>query len=110
MMVLHKQLAASGRWLQLSLIEQLANVGTDIERAMQWKKRGEVRDNQMAFERALDMTIADPKNRKRLKELLRVREALIDYFLYYNEYATDDEFWQSYFYNFNYAAAVARGK
>jgi hypothetical protein len=38
-MIMHKELAA-GRWFQFSLMEQLANVGTDIERTIQWRKAG----------------------------------------------------------------------
>ena len=44
--------------------------------------------DQKALERAielLDLTIADPKNKKRLKEVLRVREALLDHFIFDNE-------------------------
>lgn len=112
-MRIHKDLTLE-RWLRFSLFEQLANVGTDIARAIQWKKSGNLDYSTLAFERALellDATVADPKNRKgNLKEILRVREALIDYFMYNNEYQTTDEFWYQYFYDFNYAAAVARGK
>lgn len=67
-MIIHKQLAA-GRWFELSLVEQLANVGSDIERTIQWKKKGDFEYSKEAFLRALellDLTIADPKNRKRL--------------------------------------------
>ena len=81
---------------------------------IQWKRNGNVDYSSKAFERALellDFTIADPKNRKgTLKEILRVREALIDHFVYDNEYGTTDEFWQSYFFDFNYAAALQRGR
>ena len=111
-MIIHKDLAA-GRWFEFSLVEQLANVGTDIERAIRWKKKGNQEYSITAFYRALellDLTIRDPKNRKRLKEPCRVREALIDHFIYDNEYATSDEFWQKYFFNFNYMAALRRGK
>ncbi len=112
MTFLHKDLAA-GRWFQLSLVEQLANVGMDIERAIQWKRRKDDESSQSAFFRALDLldlTIADPKHRKRLREILRARELLIDYFVYDNEYGSTDELWQSYFFAFNYAAAIRRGK
>ncbi len=111
-MTIHKQLAA-GRWFELSLVEQLANVGSDITRTVLWKKKGDADYSQKAFERALellDLTIADPKNRGRLKEPLRVREALVDHFVFDNEYNTTDEFWQSYFFAFNYAAAIRRGR
>jgi hypothetical protein len=111
-MIIHKQLA-SGRWFELSLVEQLANVGSDIERTIQWKKKGDAEYSSKAFERALellDLTIADPKNRKRLKEIVRVREVLVDHFVFDNIYASTDESWQRYFFQFNYAAALKRGR
>lgn len=66
-----------------------------------------------AFERALeliDLTVADPKNRRRLREILRTREALVDHFVYDNIYQTTDDIWQKYFFAFNYAAALQRGR
>lgn len=112
MSIIHKELAA-GRWFTFSLMEQLANVGTDIERTIRWKSRGDIPSSQQAFERALellDLTIADPKNKKRLKEIVRARELLVDHFVYDNIYGFTEEFWQQYFYDFNYAAAIQRGR
>ena len=111
-MIIHEELAA-GRWFQLSLIEQLANIGSDVIRTIEWKKRGDPELSRQAFYRALeliDLTIADPKNRKRLKEIVRTREALVDHFMYDNEYNTTDEIWYNYFFDFNYAAAIQRGR
>lgn len=110
--MIHKNLTAE-RWFSFSTHTQLANVGTDIARVIQWKKNNNDEYSQKAFERAmelLDLTIADPKNRGgRLKELLRVREALKDFFLSNNsEYKTTEEFWHDYFYHFGYAAALER--
>lgn len=110
--MIHKTLLPN-RWFEFSLIEQLANVGSDIERTIQWRKKGNLEYSQQAFERALeliDLTVADPKNRKRLKEVVRVREALVDFFVYDNEYNSTDESWQKYFFAFNYAAALQRGR
>jgi hypothetical protein len=113
--MLHKNLTLE-RWFRLSLMEQFANIGTDIERAINWRKKGNKVASDAAFDRAielLDFTIADPKHRKqrgRLKELLRVREALADYFLFDNEYKSSDKLWSDYFYCFNYAAALQKGK
>ena len=106
----HKELAA-GRWYKLTLIEQMANVGSEVFRTISWRQKGRGKYSQMAFERALellDLTVEDPKNRKRLKEILRVREALKDYFLGENEYSSNDDIWQKYFYAFNYAARLKR--
>jgi len=106
----HKELAA-GRWFSLSLVEQLANVGSDIIRTIKWKNKKKPTYSKNAFERALellDLTVADPKNKLRLKELLRTREALVDYFIFDNTYSSTDKLWEKYFYHFNYAAALKR--
>lgn len=111
-MIIHTNLIGD-RWNERSIIEQMANIGCDIERAIRWRNKGELIDSRNAFERALELlqfTIADPKNRKRLKELCRLKEVLIDYFVYDNEYCSTDEAWQNYFFNFNYMYALERGK
>ncbi len=111
-MIIHKTLAG-GRWNELSVIEQMANVGCDIERAISWRNKGDLEYSRNAFYRALELlqfTIADPKNKKRLKELCRAKEVLVDYFVYDNEYSSTDEAWQKYFFNFNYMYALAKGK
>ena len=111
-MTIHKELAA-GRWFELSLVEQLANVGSDVVRTIKWKNKGKSEYSKKAFERALellDLTVADPKNRHRLKEILRAREALVDYFIFDNKYSSTDKLWEKYFYNFNYAAALKRDR
>ncbi|HSV30988.1 MAG TPA: hypothetical protein VLH40_03065 [Atribacteraceae bacterium] len=110
MTVFHKELAG-GRWRTFPFIEQMANVGSEIERAMAWRKRGSVADSAAAFERGLellDLTIQDPGNRKRLRELCRLREALADYFVGENTYRSTDELWRNYFYSFAYAARRER--
>jgi hypothetical protein len=106
----HKNLAA-GRWNHFDLIEQLANIGSEIERTITWKKKGNKKYQEHAFERALELlelTIDDPKNRGRLKEILRSREALIDHFVYDNSYKTTDDIWRRYFLQFTYAAQQKR--
>ncbi len=108
--MIHKEMA-SGRWFEFSLVEQLANIGSDVERTISWRDKGNLEYSQKAFERTLeliDLTVADPKNKKRLKEVLRTREALIDYFMYDNVYGSTDKFWQDYFLQFGYAAALKR--
>jgi hypothetical protein len=109
----HKDLTPE-RWFKFSLFEQLANVGADVARVIRWKNEGNVDYSEKAFEGALellDLTVADPKNKgPRLKELLRVREALVDYFMYDNEYGSSDELWDNYFYFYGYIAAIQRGR
>lgn len=92
----------------------MANVGCDVSRVIQWRKAGNVDFAQKAFERVLellDLTIRDPKNSgPRRRELTRVREVLVDYFAYDNVYGSTDELWEQYFFAYNYAAALERGK
>jgi len=92
-MTAHKD-QATGRWFELSLLEQLANIGMDVERAIRWKNKGNEEYSRAAFESVLEliyMTVEDPENKGRLRKVLRVREALIDFFFYNNEYNTTAE-------------------
>ncbi|MGD9200423.1 MAG: hypothetical protein PVI26_02570 [Chitinispirillia bacterium] len=102
----HKSLA-EGRWFTFSLCSQMANIGSEVERAISWGRKGNADYKERAFFRALeliDLTIQDPKNRKRLKEICRVREILADFLYFDNEYNSTEEQWQKYFYSFTYAA------
>jgi len=108
MKIKHKELAA-GRWFKLTLVEQLANVGSEVERTISWRDKGNSEYSHRAFDRALELlelTIEDRKNKERLKEITRLREVLIDYFLFDNQYSSSDELWRKYFYPFNYAARI----
>jgi hypothetical protein len=108
--VQHKELAA-GRWFRLSLVEQLANTGSEVERALNWQQRGNNEYRTRAVERALellDLTIADARNRRRLKELTRVREVLVDYFYADNRFGSSPARWRAYFNAFAVAARACR--
>ena len=105
----HRELAA-GRWNLLSFAEQMANIGSEIERTISRKKKGRPEISTRAFERALeliDLTVADAKNLTRLRELLRVRESLADHFYFDNFYRSTQESWQRYF---NCFLIAARGR
>jgi len=106
----HETLAA-GRWAEFSLMEQLANVGSEVERALNWRRKNNPEFSRRAFERALELlglTIADARHRGRLKELTRMREALLDFFWGTNEYQSTDIGWKKYFLAVTYAARLKR--
>jgi hypothetical protein len=108
----HKQLAA-GRWDELSLVEQMANIGSEVERAISWRQKGNDEYSRKAFERALELlslSIEDKKNRRRLKELVRNYEVLVDYFAGDNIYGSSDKLWRNYFLAFNWAARARKNK
>ncbi|HAJ44835.1 MAG: hypothetical protein UV53_C0015G0011 [Candidatus Azambacteria bacterium GW2011_GWE1_42_9] len=107
MVIQHKELAGGG-WQKLSLMEQLGNVGGEISRALNWRdKNRESYDNAIdrAFE-LLDLTIADPRWRFRLKEIIRARELLADAMFGGKEYKTTLEDLNRYFFNFALAARL----
>ena len=110
MTVRHRELAG-GRWFQFSLVEQMANTGSEVERALNWQERRNAEYSTRAIERALellDLTIADARNRGRLKELTRVREALVDYFYADNRFGSSPARWRTYFNAFAVAARAGR--
>jgi hypothetical protein len=105
MKALHAGLAA-GRWEQLTLMQQLGNVGSEVSRARRWEGRDPKLFEQAmirAFE-LLDLSIRDPRWRRRLKELTRARELLCDAWLGGKEYRADLEGLDRYFFNFALAA------
>lgn len=104
----HKQLAV-GKWRELSLMEQMANIGSEVGRTIKWKNKNNKDFANRAFERALelfDLTIDDEKNKLRLKETIRAREVFADYYIGDNIYNTSDKQWQKYFSAFNFAARI----
>ncbi len=109
----HKNLA-NGRWFELSFMEQMADLGAEVGRAINWKNKGNAEYGQLAFERALELlwlTIEDKKNRgPKLKELCRLKEVLGDYFVGENQYKSSDELLGKYFYPFNFAARINKVK
>jgi len=89
------------------LAKPFFDLSDEVERAIRWREKGNAHYSHMAFERALellDLTVADEKNKKRLKELLRLRETLADYFAFENVYQSSDRSFQNYFYAFTFAA------
>jgi len=105
----HKELAM-GRWEKLSFCEQMANVGSEVSRAFNWRKKGKDTLAENAVNRALellDLTIGTVRQPSRLKELLRARECLVDYFYGSNEYLSSEQLLRRYFDIFAFAL---RGK
>ena len=101
----HKDLAG-GRWSEMTFAAQMANIGSEVSRAIKWREKGRYDRMIQAAERALelfDLTIdaccQSPLNRPRgkLKELCRAREEFCDYFYGDNEFNTDPARMQRYY-------------
>jgi hypothetical protein len=104
----HRDLA-NGRWRELSLAEQLGNVGSEISRALKWSSRNPELA-QAALYRALeliDLTLDDPRHRQsapRLREIARAREVVVDFLAGSNQYGSTGPSLQKYFDAFALAA------
>ena len=110
MTFMHRELAA-GRWNEMSLVEQLGHVGSEVDRALHWREKGNEEYCLRACDRALellDLTIACPANRYRLKEVTRAREVLVDFFYCDNDYHSTGPSLSRYFLQFAYLARNRR--
>ncbi|MDP2838060.1 MAG: hypothetical protein Q8O53_02185 [Candidatus Moranbacteria bacterium] len=104
--VFHQGLTAE-KWQRFSLLEQMANIGSEVGRAINWRNKGNPVQAEAALFRGLelfDLTREDPKNLRRLREVGRAREAFLDFFSGDNQYGFTGEAWQKYFTDFAIAA------
>jgi len=105
--VVHQNLAL-GRWQQLSLIEQLGNIGSEVGRAAKWQEKDkEIFQN--TVDRALelfDLTLDDPRWKGRLREIARAREVFCDIIFGDVKYKTSLEDLDRYFSHFALAARL----
>ncbi|MDO8488786.1 MAG: hypothetical protein Q7S42_01550 [Candidatus Omnitrophota bacterium] len=85
----------------------MANIGSEVERALNWRTKKNADYAQKAFERALeliDLTLDSDSNYSHLKEVTRMREAIVDYFLGVNQFMSSEGSWRNYFSPFTFAS------
>ena len=106
MSIQHASLAA-GRWKEMTFLEQMANIGSEVERALNWRAKQNADYSSRAFERSLellDLTLDSVRGMPRRKEVARLREAIVDYFAGSNQFKSTEASWKKYFSSFTYAA------
>jgi hypothetical protein len=94
----HKNLA-NGRWQEMPFLEQMANIGSEVYRALKWKGKNN-KYARSAFLRSLelfDLTKESKLTFPQYKELTRMREIWVDYFEYDNKYNSTAESINRYF-------------
>lgn len=105
--VLHRHAANEG-WARLELVEQLGNVGSEVERAIRAHAAGRMDRFEGALERALelfDLTAADPRWRgHRCQEILRAREEFCRLFFDRDVPPGSSDGLSRYFFGFAWAA------
>ena len=97
-----------GKWDKLSLVEQMANIGSEVSRTIIWKEKDQ-ENAKKSFYRTLELielTLKDSKNLTKTREVSRVKEMLVDWYLGNPLYKSTDEDWQKYFLQFNLAARI----
>lgn len=102
----HKELAA-GRWRELSFVEQMANIGSEVERFLNWRAKHQPEYSTKALYRALeliDLTLDANRQKGRLREVARVREMLVDFAQPAPLFKSSEESWRRYFLAFVHAA------
>lgn len=109
--VVQMKTLAAGRWFEFTFAEQMGNIGSEIGRAVNCLRRDDTVQKDRALIRAFelfDLTAADPRWRYRLKEPLRAREVVADFFYGGNSYGSTAESLEKYFMQFAFAARKNR--
>jgi hypothetical protein len=102
----HVSLAA-GRWAELSLVEQLANIGSEVGRAARAKAGRADGRFESALGRCLelfDLTLADGRWHGRRREIARARELVCDFMVGDNAYGSSEASLEAWFLPFAVAA------
>ena len=74
--IYHKELAA-GRWKELSLIEQMGNIGSEVGRTFKYFKQNDKIGFEISFEKAIelfDLTLDDERWKDKINKITETRE------------------------------------
>jgi hypothetical protein len=107
--IMHKGIEE--RWHQMSLLEQLGNIGSEVGRAHCAKGNNESLFRS-AVDRALelfDLTLEDPRWKGRTSEILQARDVFCDAVAGGKEYGSTLKDLDAYFFEFAYAARLREG-
>lgn len=88
------------KWFAMPIEMQISNIGSEINRAINWKNKGNDKRKEGFCLKAIDylsLSIEDPKNSHRIRELLFCIRELQDYFIGTNYYNTNDEMLRKYY-------------
>ena len=92
-------------WSNGALEFQLANIGSEVFRAISWKEKNNSEYARLANYRMLeliDLLLENLNLPAQLKEVARVRELWLDFFMGENIYQQTAKQWNDYFHAFTY--------
>lgn len=90
-------------WFSLPVKTQMANVGSEVLRAIKWKNKGDTQKEYSFYDKAQDLlvlSIRDPKNFACLNELKLCLIELADFFVGDNVYGTTEATLKKYYDSF----------
>lgn len=88
------------KWYLMNVEEQISNIGGEVNRAINWEKKGNIERSRNFCNKAkelLQLSIEDPKNRHRIGEFFNCICELDDRFFGDNKYNTTDEMLHKYY-------------
>ena len=88
------------RWSALTLSEQLANIGSEVSRALYFSAKGDVMMRDGSITRVLELinlSIMLEKKSPHIRELTRLKEVFSDVVMGGNEYESSREALENYF-------------
>lgn len=106
----HKSLSVD-TWASFTLAEKMAHIGSEVERALKWRAKQNIEYMNLSLQRCfelIDLTLDTTDGFFRLREIARLRESIVDYFLGENTYLSSDESFRNYFMCFNVLARKSR--
>lgn len=90
----------TNQWSKLAFLEQIAHIGSEVERTIAWKEKGNEEYSKLAFFRSLelfDLSTTCKHTYPQLKEMLRTREMWVDFIYFDNEYNSTSKQFRDYF-------------
>ena len=91
---------AQGRWQEFSFAQQMGNIGSEINRTINWYQKKDKEYMEESLWQALeliDLTLSDKRWQNRLFEIFRLKEVICDFFLGDNQYNASTESFKNYF-------------
>ena len=84
----------------MPLAEQMANIGSEISRALNWRDKGNREYSEKAAARAIELILLSLEgncSRTQLREIARLHETIADYFYGENQFGSTPDLLRRYF-------------
>lgn len=100
-------------WINKPLLEQEANIGSEVHRSISWRLRNNPQYSKTAFDISLeliDLTLKSNLSQLQRNEILRLKKSWSDFYLLKDSGKLTNEYWEEFFYRITYTYAIRKGK